>query len=320
MHDLMVCRTAELGGHAAQCGQCGFERYAYNSCRHRHCPKGQTLTKEQWLADRQADLLEVPYCHCVFPRPHDLNPLVLTNTRALLTLLLRATSQTLLPFGHHNLDGQRGGLLLLHTWDQTLKAHFHVPALGPGGALADKGTRWVPSPPRFLFPVLALGRVFRSKCLDALHDSRESLVCAEQTTPLETAQGFQRFIDLLYDKAWVVDAKRPMAGPAQVLDYLGHYTHRVAIATHRIVDVRDVQGRFTFRTRRPGNRVEPMTRHAHECIHRFLLHVLPHGLQRLRHIGFLAKRCKAQALRQCRQLLNQPEPSRVRQKTVAEWL
>jgi hypothetical protein len=320
MHDIMVCRTAELGGHAEQCGQCGFERYAYNSCRNRHWPKCQTLTKEKWLADRTADLLEVPYFHCVFTLPHDLNPLVLTNKRPLLTLLLQATSQTLLQFGHHNLGGQLGGLLLLHTWDQTLNAHFHVHALVPGGALADQGTRWVPTQPRFLFPVQALGTVFRSKFLDVLYDSRDTLVCAEQTAPLASAQGLRQFIDLLYNKAWIVYAKRPMAGPEQVLDYLGRYTHRVAIANHRIVDVQDGQVRLTFRNRRQGNRVEPMTLPAHEFIRRFLLHVVPHGFQRMRHIGFLANRCKAQALRQCRQLLHQPTPPRPQKKTVAEWM
>jgi hypothetical protein len=235
-------------------------------------------------------------------------------------LLLRATGQTLLQFGHHNLGGRLGGILLLHTWDQTLNAHVHVHALVPGGALADKETRWVPTHPRFLFPVRALGTVFRSKFLAALHDSRETLGCAEPTASLATAQGFKRFIDPLYDKTWVVYAKRPMAGPEQVLDYLGRYTHRVALANHRIVDVHNGQVRFTFRNRRQGNRVETMTLPAHEFIRRFLLHVVPHGLQRLRHIGFLANRCKAQALRQCRQLLHQPEPPTPQKKTAAEWM
>lgn len=320
MHDLMACRTAALGGHAEQCAQCGFERYAYNSCRNRHCPKCQTFTKEQWLDARKADLLEVPYFHCVLTLPHDLNPLVLTNKRTLLTLLLRTTSQTLLQFGHHNLGGQLGGLLLLHTWDQTLNAHFHVHALVPGGALAAKGPRWVPTQPRFLFPVDALSTVFRARFLAALHHRRETLRCPEPMASLATAQGFRQCIAPLYDKAWVVYAKRPMAGPEQVLDYLGRYTHRVAIANHRIVDVHDGQVHFRFRNRRQGNRLETTTLPAHACIRRFLLHVVPRGLQRLRHIGLLANRCKAQALRQCRDLLNQPEPPRPQKKTVTEWM
>ena len=320
LHDLMACRTAQLGGHAEQCAQCGFERYAYHSCRNRHCPKCQCLSKQKWLADRQADLLEVPYFHCVFPLPHALNPLVLSNKRPLLTLLLRTTSQTLLQFGHHNLGGQLGAILLLHPWDQTLTAHFHVHALVPGGALADKGSRWVSTHPRFLFPVQALGRVFRKKCLDALHHSGDTLALAEPTAPLQTVQGLQRVIDTLYDKTWVVYAKQPMAGPGPVLDSLGRYTHRVAIANHRIVDVHNAQVRFTFRNRRQGHRVETMTLPAHEFIRRFLLHVVPHGLQRLRHIGFLANRCTAKALRQCRQQLKQPAPARPQKKTVAAWM
>lgn len=320
MRDLVACRTAELGGHAEQCAQCGFERYAYNSCRNRHCPKCQTLNKAKWLEARKADLLEVPYFHCVFTLPHDLNPLALSNKRPLLTLLMRATSQTLIQFGYRNMGGQLGGILLLHTWDQTLNAHFHVHALVPGGALADQGTRWIPTQPHFLFPVHALSSVFRAKFLEALHHSRETLVFAEPTASLASAHGFQRFIDRLYDQAWVVYAKQTMAGPGQVLDYLGRYTHRVAIANHRIVDVHDARVRFQLRNRRQGNRLETLTLPAHEFIRRFLLHVVPHGLQRLRHIGFLANRCKAKALRQCRHLLNQPAPPRPQKKTVAEWM
>jgi putative transposase/transposase-like zinc-binding protein len=323
MHDILVCRTAALGGHAEQCPQCGFERYAYNSCRNRHCPKCQTLTKAQWVADRQADLLPVPYFHCVCTLPHELNALVLANKRPLLTLLLRAASQTLLQFGRQNLGGQLGGIQVLHTWDQTLGAHFHVHCLVPGGALADNGTRWIPTHPRFLFPVHALSPVFRGKFLEALHSSTTmgTLVFPGETEPLATPEGFRRFIDQLYAKAWIVYAKQSMAGPGHVLDYLSRYTHRVAIANHRIIDMQDGQVRFTYRNRRQGNRVQTMTLEAHEFIRRFLLHVVPQGLQRMRHIGFLANRCKARALRQCRQLLDQPPDPPVRPvKSVAEWL
>jgi hypothetical protein len=152
---IAACRTAQLGGHVEQCPQCGFERYAYHSCRNRHCPKCQSFTKAQWVADRQADLLPVPYFHTVFTLPHALNALVLGNKRQLLGLLFTAASQTLLQFGRHNLGGQLGGIMVLHTWDQLLNAHFHVHCLVPGGALADDGTRWVPTHPAFLFPVKA---------------------------------------------------------------------------------------------------------------------------------------------------------------------
>lgn len=323
MHDLMVCRTAHLGGHAEQCPQCGFERYAYNSCRNRHCPTCQTLTKEQWVEARQADLLPVPYFHCVFTLPHELNALVLANKRPLLTLLLRAASQTLLQFGRQNLGGQLGGIQMLQTWDQTLGAHVHVHCLVPGGALADHGTRWVPTHPRFLFPVHALGTVFRTQFLDALHDSTttDTFVFPEETEGLASPHGFRRFTDQLSAKAWIVYAQQSLAGPEHVLDSLSRSTHRVAITNHRIVNVQDGQVHFTSRNRRQGNRVQTMTLDAHEFIRRFLLHVVPHGLQRMRHIGFLAHRCKARALRQCRALLDQPaNPPTAEKKTVVQWI
>jgi hypothetical protein len=235
----------------------------------------------------------------------------LVNKRPLLTLLLQAASQTLLQFGRQNLGGQLGGIQVLHPWDQTLGAHFHVHCLVPGGALGENGTRWVPTQPRFLFPVHALSMVFRGKSLDALHSrtAMGPLVVPEETETLATPEGFRRFIDQLYTKTWIVYAKQSMGGPGPVLDYLSRYTHRVALANHRIVDVQAGQVRFPYRNRRQGNRVQTMTLEAHEFIRRFLLHVVPQRLQRMRHIGFLANRCKARALRQCRQLLNQlPDP------------
>lgn len=323
LHDLTVCRTAQLGGHTEQCAQCGFERYAYNSCRNRHCPKCQTLTRAQWVEDRQAELLPVPYFHCVFTLPHALNPLVLGNKRPLLTLLFRAASQTLLQFGRQNLGGQLGGLLVLHTWDQQLGAHFHVHCLVPAGALADDGTRWRPTHPQFLFPVQALGQVFRGKFLDGLRQPRiaGTLTCTEETADLGTPRGFKQLIDQLYTKEWVVYAKKPFAGPAQILDYVGRYTHRVAISNNRITAVRDGQVCFTYRNRRQGGGIQTLALDAHEFIRRFLLHVVPYGFPRVRHIGFLANRCKAQTLRQCRQLLGQtPDAPARSKKTVAEWM
>jgi Putative transposase len=247
----------------------------------------------------------------------------LVNKRPLLTLLLRAASQTLLQFGRQNLGGQLGGIQVLHTWDQPLGAHFHGHCLVPGGALVENGTRGVSTQPRFLFPVHALSTVFRGKFLAALH-SRTTigpLVVPEATETLTTPEGFRRFIDQLYAQAWLVYAKQSMVGPGPVLDYLSRYTHRVAIANHRIVDVQDGQGRFTYRNRRQGNSVQTMTLEAPECSRRFLLPVVPQGLQRLRPIGFLANRCKARALRQCRQLLHHPPAPPARPvKSGAEWL
>jgi len=323
MHDIEVCRTAPLGGHAEHCPTCGFERYAYNSCRNRHCPKCQTFTKVQWVEDRKAELLPVPSFHLVFTVPHDLNPLILAHKRPLLTLLFNAASQTLVQFGHRNLGGQIGCTMILHTWDQTLGAHFHVHCIMAAGALSANGTRWIEADPRFLFPVRALSTVFRGKFCAALTQvgSTGAVSLVEGPRTLGTPEDFAQLRAQLYTKEWVVYAKAPLAGPAHVLDYVGRYTHRVAIANHRILDVRDGWVRFASRNRRQGNRVQTTTLDADEFIRRFLLHVLPRGFMRLRHYGFLANRHKARTLRRCRELLGQPSelPPR-RPKSVVQWM
>lgn len=320
---IMACRTATLGGHAEHCLQCGFERYAYNSCRNRHCPKCQTVTKAKWVEARQAELLQTPYFHTVLTLPHELNPLVLGNKRLLLGLLFRAASETLLQFGRQNLGGQLGAVMVLHTWDQVLQAHFHLHTLVPAGALLSQGAHWAPTHPNFLFPVKALAKVLRGKFLDALQTPRisQALTFTEHTAKLSTPEGFANLLDQLYDKAWVVYAKRPFKGPEHVLEYIGRYTHRVAIANHRIVEVKGGQVRFTFRNRRQGDQLQCMELPAHTFISRFLLHVLPSGFVRIRHYGFLANRCKAQALPRCRQALGQaPQPPVSETKTVVQWM
>ncbi len=320
---IIACRTAQLGGHAERCPQCGFERYAYSSCRNRHCPKCQTWATVQWVEAQRAELLPTPYFHTVFTVPHTLNALILENKRLLLTLLFRTASQTLLQFGQHNLGGQLGATLVLHTWDQTLNAHFHLHCLVPAGALAEDGTHWVPTHPRFLFPVRALSTVFRAKFLAALQKvyHKEALRLAPEAAWCGSSTGFTHLLDRLYSQEWVVYAKRPCAGPTQVLEYLGRYIHRIAIANHRLLEVREGRVRFTYRHRRQGNQVQTMTLEAQEFIRRFLLHIVPHGFQRLRHVGFLANRCKARALRQCRYLLGQPLDPPPREKPSAvEWM
>jgi hypothetical protein len=323
MHAIEACRTAQLGGHAEHCPTCGFERYAYNSCRNRHCPKCQTFTKAQWVEDRQAELLPVPYFHLVFTVPHVLNPLILAHKRPLLTLLFHAASQTLVQFGRRNLGGQIGCTMVLHTWDQTLGAHFHVHCVIAAGALAADGGHWIDAEPRFLFPVRALSTVFRGKFCAALAQASATgaLPCAAESTTLGIPESFEQLRAQLYTQEWVVYAKAPFAGPAHVLDYVGRYTHRVAIANYRILDVRDGWVRFAYRNRRQGNRVQTMRLDADEFIRRFLLHVLPRGFMRIRHYGFLANRHKAHALRRCRDLLGQPaDPPRCSPKSVVQWM
>lgn len=308
MHALEVCRTAELGGHLEECDSCGFQRPCYNSCRNRHCPKCQSLAKARWLKDRQAELLPVGYFHLVFTLPHELNSLVLANPKMLLTLLFKAVAETLLEFGRTHLRGQVGFLAVLHTWDQTLGDHFHLHCLIPGGALSSQGNRWIPARRNFLFHVAALSRVFRGKFL---HFFQQAFRAGQLQFPGRTAwradpAALVQWLKLLRHKDWVVYAKKPFSSPEKVLDYLGRYTHRVALTNQRILAVAHSQVTFAYRDRRDANRLKSMTLPVDEFIRRFLLHVLPKGLRRIRHFGFLANRSKRQALCRCRQLLGLP--------------
>ena len=323
MDDLTACRTATLGGHIEHCSQGGFERQAYNSCRNRHCPKCQTVTKMRWVEARQAELLPTPYFHTVLTLPHELNPLVLANKRLLLGLLFRSASETLLDFGQRRLGGQLGAIMVLHTWDQLLKPHFHLHALVPGGALADEGQTWNPTHPKFLFPVKALSTVFRAKYLDALSRlyAKQELRLTETPVKLEAPKTFNAFVKGLRRQPWIVYAKPPFGGPEQTLRYLGRYTHRVAISNHRLLELQGDRVRFTFRNRQQGDRVEVAQLEVHTFIKRFLRHILPSGFVRVRHYGVLANRCKAHTLPLCRQALGHVEPPPPPEPaSVAQWM
>lgn len=326
MHDIGRCRTAELGGHRTWCDRCGYERYTYHSCRNRHCPKCQTVAKEAWVQARQDELLPVPYFHNVFTLPHELNPIILAserNQRALLKLLFDATAQTLLDFGRQELGARVGFTLVLHTWDQQLRAHFHVHCLIASGGLVVDHSRWVAGGSRFLFPVRALSKVFRAKYLDGLAGLLEQNQL-DIPLPLEELVDAQSRCRLLVgwrQKPWVVYSKAPFAGPRKLLDYLGRYTHRVAISNHRILDCEDGQVRFSYRDRRDGDRQKTTTIPADEFIRRFLQHVVPSRFLRIRHYGFLANCVKGESLGQCRRLLGVwKRGPQHRPESVAEWL
>jgi hypothetical protein len=314
MRAIESCRTASLGGHKETCAHCGHEHVSYNSCRNRHCPKCQSLAKAKWLEERRSELLPAPYFHCVLTLPHELNALVLSNQRALLNLLFAAASGTLLEFGSNNLGGKVGFTMVLHTWDQQLRAHFHVHCVIPAGALSPDGARWIPGNPRFLFPVRALSEVFRGKFLSGLDQAWTvgELAFSPSSAELATPQGFSCLIDRLRATDWVVYAKRPFAGPGQVLDYLGRYTHRVAISNYRITGVADDSVTFTYRDRRNGGEMRTGTLQPQEFIARFLIHVLPDGFVRIRHFGFLGNRCKGNDLPRCRVALGLPAELPVR--------
>src|SRR5437867_6558096 len=293
MRAVSVCRTQELGGHLDRCDACGFERPAYNSCRNRHCPKCQSLAKAQWLEKQTSELLPVGYFHLVFTLPHELNRLVLAHKKIGLSLLFKAVSETLLEFGQTRLKGTLGIIAVLHTWDQTLKDHFHLHCLVPAGALSFDHSRWISARKNFLFPVTALSQVFRGKFLDLLQQA-----CDKGKIPAANNE-----IKASRQKSWVVYAKKPFGSPQTVLDYLGRYTHRVALSNDRILQVQDGEVTLSYRDRKDSDRKKTMTLDAQEFIRRFLLHVLPDGFMRIRHFGFLANRVKKLALPQCRKLL-----------------
>jgi len=309
MHHIEVCRTAELGGHVEQCDQCGFEQNAYNSCRDRHCPKCQCLVKEQWLNDRKAELLPCGYFHFVFTLPHDLNPIILCNKKITLQILFSAVSETLQAFAKDpqwRLQGQLGFIAVLHTWSQTLMDHFHLHCLIPAGVFSFTKDRWVPAKDSFLFRIESVAKEFKKRYLQSLKTAyqNEKLIFPGNTADFASQKGFQKLLTSLFKAKWIAYAKRPFAGPEQILEYLGRYTHRVAISNNRILSIDNDKVTFTYRDRERNNQIRIMTLDAHEFIRRFLLHVLPMGFMKIRYFGFLSHKNKTQAIALLRKLID----------------
>jgi hypothetical protein len=313
MAAIEACRTATLGGHVEQCDGCGLVRIAYNSCRNRHCPKCQGLARAQWLADRQADLLPVPYFHVVFTVPAPVAAIALQNKAAVYDILLTAAAETIRLIGAdpQHLGAETGMIAMLHTWGQTLTHHPHAHCIVPGGGLALDG-RWVSCRPGFFLPVRVLSRLYRRLFLERLQAAfeRKQLTFFGALLTLADPVAFARHLDVLRKVEWIVYAKRPFAGPQQVLAYLGRYTHRVAIANSRLLACEDGRVSFRWRDYRANNKAKVMTLDAGEFIRRFLLHVLPKGFRRIRHFGFLANACRAAKLTRIRAALQAPEPVR----------
>ena len=309
MHHIEICRTAELGGHVEKCDRCAFEQIAYNSCRDRHCPKCQTLTKEQWLNDRKAELLGCSYFHLVFTLPHDLNPIILSNKQTTVNILFAAVNQSLQAFAKDpqwRLEGRLGFISVLHTWSQTLIDHFHLHCLIPAGALSFTKDRWIPAKDSFLFKITSLSKEFRKRYLKLLLSAylKDRLVFSKKTAALESKQNFQQLINSVSKTKWIAYAKRPFAGPQQVLEYLGRYTHRVAISNNRIISIDNGRVTFTYRDRQKDNEIKKMTLVADEFIRRFLLHVLPKGLMKIRYFGFLSHTNKKEQIPLIRNLID----------------
>ena len=287
MNAIRNCRTSLLGGHIDRCPSCGYERPSYNSCRNRHCPKCQTLSKERWIDARKADLLDIGYFHVVFTVPQELNSLIYRNQRDCYNLLFRCVAQTLqdLAGDKKYLGAAIGHTAVLHTWGQNLCFHPHIHCIVPSGGLTALG-KWQPSRKKFFLPVRVLSRKFRGKFLALLK--------------LQMPDVDQNLLNLCYQKEWVVYCKPPFKDAACVVEYLGRYTHRVAISNNRILKLENDAVTFKWRDYRDGSRWKEMTLSADEFIRRFLMHVLPPGFTKIRHYGFLSSRGKQEKLRVCK--------------------
>jgi len=318
MNDIELCRTEHFGGHVEQCDTCRSERILYNSCRNRHCPKCQTVAKEKWLQARKSELLPVGYFHNVFTLPHDLNPIARYNPKLIYNLLFAAVSQTLLKLGldPKHIGGKSGFISILHTWDQLLGLHIHLHVVIPGGALSLDGNNWLyPRKKKdFLFPIPVISPVFRGIFMQLFKESKANneIVFAGKAEKFSTPKGFKTLLKQLRKSNWVVYSKKPFAGPEQVLDYLGRYTHKVAISNHRILNIDDKTVTFKYRDRKDENKEKICVVSGNEFIRRFLQHIVPHGFMRIRHYGFLANRCKKENIKKCRVLLGQSQVSSVK--------
>ncbi|MGH2602112.1 MAG: IS91 family transposase [Dehalococcoidia bacterium] len=316
---ILACRTAALGGHLECCDQCGTVRHVYNSCRNRHCPQCQTRAKEAWLSARRRELLPVPYFHLVFTVPHALNGLVARHPGVLYTCLFAAVSSTLREFAANPrwLGGEPAFTLVLHTWKQDLGRHVHVHALVAGGVLSAAG-QWIGSKRGFLFPVKALSSVFRGKFVAALEQARANAGLREDIALCNTA--WRQLKDQLHVHDWVVYAKQPLGGPAQVLEYLGRYTHRVAISNERIIAIGGNEVAFRVRVNAEGGNKRTLRLAGTEFIERFLQHVLPHGFKRIRHYGLLGPAHKGARLAAARSALAAAQPQPAVIESVAAFM
>ena len=299
MSHIADCRTAAMGGHTKICNECGFQQNFYNSCRNRHCPKCQTMVKEKWLNDRKAELLPCSYFHNVFTLPHDLNNIILYNRKVCFNILFMGVKETLQVFAKDpqwRLSGQLGFIAVLHTWSQLLLDHFHLHCLIPAGALSFDKTAWrhAGKKKKYLFKIGSLSKEFKKRYLDKLKQAFEK---KELNLPPDTTRkNFAMLIKKVRAKQWIAYTKRPFAGPEQVLEYLGRYTHRVAISNNRIKAIDNGKVTFTYKDRKNNNKIKETTITAEKFIHRFLLHVLPERFVKIRYYGFLAHTNKNQSI------------------------
>jgi Putative transposase/Transposase zinc-binding domain len=316
MSAVEVCRTAALGGHVEECDNedCRHQRISYNSCRNRHCPKCQSLARAEWIEDREAEVLDCEYFHVVFTVPEEIAAIAYQNKRVVYGILFQAAAETLrtIAADSKHLGAEIGFFGVLHTWGQNLLHHPHLHFVVAGGGIAPEGDRWISCRSGFFVPVRVLSRLFRRLFLEALQKAFDSgkLKFFSSLESLQDREAFIRYLAPVRKAEWVVYAKPPFAGPQQVLDYVGRYTHRVAISNDRLLDIENGEVRFRWKDYRDNNRQKTLMLTADEFIRRFLLHVLPDGFQRIRYYGFLGNRYRKQKLARCRQLLGMPENER----------
>lgn len=312
MRAIELCRTAELGGHVDRCDHCGKLKVSYNSCRNRHCPKCQSLDKERWLEHRKRDLLPTRYFHVVFTLPDSLRPLALRNQRVVYNILFKAASETLktLTQDPKHLGAEVGFIAVLHTWSQTLMDHPHLHCIVTGGGLSPDGTQWIPCKKDFLLPVKALSRLFRGKFLAYLNDAKQkgTLNFTGKIDHMKQDGSFNELLSDLYKQDWVVYCKRPFSNAETLMDYLGRYTHRVAISNDRMVNMQGDQVTFRYRDRNDNDTVKYMTLDAEEFIRRFLMHILPDRFIKIRHYGILSNRNRNAKLVVAKTLLGVNDP------------
>ncbi|MEE9215451.1 MAG: IS91 family transposase [Thermodesulfobacteriota bacterium] len=310
MNLITCCRTAALGGHIEKCDNCGYETNAYNSCRNRHCPKCQFSAKERWLKAREGELLPVPYYHVVFTIPNELNQVVLINKRVMYNILFRAASETLMKLGKdpRHLGANIGLIAVLHTWGQNLMDHPHLHCIVPGGGLTLDGVRWKYSKKAkyrgFFIHVNVISELFKKKFLYYFKKAyrNSELKFVGKIEGLGSNKAFQKLLNELYEKKWVTYCKRPFGGSKQVLEYLGRYTHRVAISNNRIKTIANEKVVFEYKDYR-DNKSKEMALTPVEFIRRFMLHILPEGFFKIRYYGILSSRNKKAALKRCREIL-----------------
>jgi len=307
MAAIEVCRTAVLGGHLERCDQCDYERNCFNSCRDRHCPKCQSLARAQWIEHRLAELLDCPYFHVVFTVPDEIAAIAYQNKGVVYDILFHTTAETLKTIGADpkHLGAEIGFFAVLHSWGQNLMLNPHLHCVVPGGGLSADGQRWVRCRARFFLSVRVLSRLFRRLFLESMEKAFNSgkLQFFAALEFLRDPHAFAERIAQAKETDWVVYTKRPFAGPQQVLDYVGRYTHRVAISNNRLIDIDNGRVKFHWKDYRDNSQIKVMDLEADEFIRRFLLHVLPEGFQRIRYYGFLANRDRRNKLALCRQLL-----------------